>query len=240
MWVSPSGPPRLSESSLHLWRLALDVSSECRARLEKLLSPAEKMRAERFVHDHDRRHSTVTRAVLRILVGQYLGKRPEACLIESKDREKPFVLENGRPSPLRFSLSHSHGHALLGFTLNHEIGVDLEQLRPLPDAGELAKRYFSLAESREIMDLDGEQRMEGFLNCWTRKEAYVKARGRGLEIPLNSFAVRCSPGAPPELRSVDSANWSMHSFRPFHDFVAAVVVEKKGWELQFYAAASLL
>jgi len=192
------------------------------------------------MHDHDRRDFTVAHAVLRILVENYLGAKSACYQIESKNFEKPFILESGRPSPLRFNLSHSHGYALFGFTLNHEIGVDLERLRPLPDAGELAKRYFSETECREIGKLDEEQRLEGFFNCWTRKEAYVKARGRGLEIPLDSFTVSCGPGALPELRSVDSANWSMYAFRSLNDFVAAVVVEKNGWELKFFDASRLL
>ncbi len=135
---------------------------------------------------------------------------------------------------MRFNISHSHGLAVLAFARNREIGIDLEPIRPEFAGEEIAERYFSAQELAELRALPAALRPEGFFLCWTRKEAYVKARGLGLQVPLDSFSVSLTPGQPEILQSVDSARWSLRSFAPAPNFVAAIVEEGQDWHPRYW------
>jgi 4'-phosphopantetheinyl transferase len=115
---------------------------------------------------------------------------------------------------------------VLAFARNCEIGIDVEPISREFAGEEIAKRYFSAREVAELIALPPEMRPEGFSLCWTRKEAYVKARGLGLQIPLDSFSVSLTPNRPELLESEDAHRWRLRSFKPAPDFAAAVVHEK--------------
>jgi 4'-phosphopantetheinyl transferase len=181
------------------------------------------VRAERFVFPRDKDYFIAARGTLRELLGQYLGRAPEEIELQTNKWGKPALKESGG-EPIHFNLSHSHGMAVYVFSQEGEAGIDIEKIRPELDAEEIAKRYFSENEIRELQSLRLELRTEGFFLCWTRKEAYVKARGEGLGIPLRSFEVSLTPGEPAILRSDDTAKWNLLSLLPFPGFVAACVV----------------
>ena len=126
-----------------------------------------------------------------------------------------------------FNLSHSHGLAVYAFALGREVGIDLEPIRPDFVSDDIAGRYFSTQELNELRALSPESGLEGFFLCWTSKEAYVKARGEGLQIPLESFSVSLTPGQREVLESADSSRWGLHSFQPAPRYVAAIVGEGK-------------
>ncbi|MFZ0912892.1 MAG: 4'-phosphopantetheinyl transferase superfamily protein [Candidatus Korobacteraceae bacterium] len=133
---------------------------------------------------------------------------------------------------IRFNLSHSHGLALYAFAYRREVGIDLELIQTDFGGEAVAERFFSPRELAQLRALSVELRAEGFFNCWTRKEAYVKARGDGLQIQLDSFDVSLTPGYPNALNSSDCLRWSLCSFQPAPQFVAAVVAEGRGWRLR--------
>jgi 4'-phosphopantetheinyl transferase len=133
--------------------------------------------------------------------------------------------------PVHFNLSHSRGLAVYAFARSRELGIDLEPIRPEFAGENIAERHFSSQELNEWHRLPPELRAEAFFLCWTRKEAYVKARGEGLQIPLASFSVTLTPGQPEELHSPDAARWHLHSFQPAPGYAAAVVGEGKDWRL---------
>jgi 4'-phosphopantetheinyl transferase len=108
-----------------------------------------------------------------------------------------------RPNSVQFNMSHSDILALYAFTLDSEVGVDLEKIQAVPDAEQIAKHYFSSEECADFVSVAEEQRLEAFLRCWTRKEAYLKAVGHGLSVPLKSFRVSLRAEATPELLSVN-------------------------------------
>jgi 4'-phosphopantetheinyl transferase len=127
--------------------------------------------------------------------------------------------------------------ALLAFALGRNLGIDVEFIRPEFPADEIAQRYFSPKEVMELRTLPPSLRAEGFYLCWTRKEAYIKATGEGLHVPLESFNVSLTPGQPERLESTDSDRWSMRSLYPDPLYAAALVAEgqhlrlrKWGWE----------
>jgi 4'-phosphopantetheinyl transferase len=238
-WTTPPPASELSPGALQIWMISLDAFPACLDGLLPCLSPEEIARAERFRLLRDRQHFIVARVTLRLLLSRYLRIPPRSLQLEKGGSEKPYLVEGSRASPMRFNLSHSGGLALLAFARQKELGIDLEQLRPDFASREIAERYFSPSELAELDSLPQNLYHEGFFRCWTRKEAYVKAHGRGMGIPLNSFSVTLTPGKAAELTSHDSSQWSLYSFRPAPGFVAALAAERLQWRLSFYDASNI-
>jgi len=238
-WLFPPQVCALPSGSLQIWRTRLDLCSDSLSAYSELLSHDERSRAKRFVltRDHDR--FVVSRGTLRLLLGRYLQIPPDSARIEEGPQGKPFVVGNRLSFDLKFSLSHSHGLAVFAFTKDKEVGIDLEKIRLDFASREIAQRYFSSQEVSELDALTPQLYAAGFFQCWTRKEAYVKARGQGLQIPLDSFSVSLAPERPPELLASDSDDWSIYSFEPFAGYAAAVVAEKDNWTLSFFDDSAL-
>jgi len=196
-----------------------------------LLSAAERERAGRFAFGRDARRFIVGRGRLRQLLGARLGVRPESVELVYGARGKPALANSGRNS-LRFNLSHRDDLAVYALSWGSDVGIDVEAIRPLPDADAVAARFFSRPEHAAYRALDPRDRLLGFFQCWTRKEAFIKALGEGLSHPLDSFDVSLAPGAPAELLRVepvrgDDRGWRLASFSPAPGFVAAVVAEER-------------
>jgi 4'-phosphopantetheinyl transferase len=233
-WTRPALDLALKEDELHTWLAWLDVEPQERTRLCAYLHKDEVSRAERFAFPRDRDHFIVARGRLRELLGKYLHCAPDAVEFKMGRYGKLSLVDDR--DPLRFNLSHSNGLALYGFSLGREIGIDTEKIRH-GFAGEgIAERYFSAAEQRDLREVSEELRDTAFFLCWTRKEAYIKAHGDGLQIPLDSFDVSLKPGEPETLRSADCDRWSMRSFVPAPEFVAAVIVEREIQSMRFWGA----
>lgn len=229
-WSHLAGQGALAENEIHVWRAWLDVNSQERDRLELYLSGEERARARRFVFEHDREHFLVARGRLRELLGTYLQRAPQSLEIRSGHHGKLSLVDH---ADLRFNLTHSYGLALYAFAMNRELGIDAEKIRPEFAVEGIAERYFSMAEQIELRELPIELRTSAFFLCWTRKEAYVKAHGGGLQIPFDSFDVSLTPGAPEKLISVDSPRWSMRSFEPAPEYIASLIAEGSLESLSF-------
>ena len=196
-----------------------------------LLSAAERERAGRFAFGRDARRFIVGRGRLRQLLGARLGVRPESVELVYGARGKPALANSGRNS-LRFNLSHRDDLAVYALSWGCDVGIDVEAIRPLPDADAVAARFFSRPEHAAYRALEPRDRPLGFFQCWTRKEAFIKALGDGLSHPLDSFDVSLAPGAPAEFLRVeavpgDDRGWRLASFFPAAGFVAAVVAEER-------------
>jgi 4'-phosphopantetheinyl transferase len=233
-WSSALQPPELLETEVHVWRASLGLPSYSVERLSTYLSPEESGRAARFVRASDRERFMVARGILRELLGGYLHRPPASLLIETAARGKPSLCIDGARSPLHFNLSHSHGLALYAFALGRELGIDVERIRPEVAQEGIEERYFSAQELRELRALPKEKRSDAFFLCWTRKEAYIKARGEGLYIPLDSFDVSLTPGEPARLNSQDKERWAIYSIPPQAAFAGALVVEGETSNLRFW------
>jgi 4'-phosphopantetheinyl transferase len=224
----------LQENEIHLWRASLDCEAMVLRGLEAILAPEEKSRAAKFVFAGDRDHFIAARGILRELLGAYLHQVPAKVDIAYGAQGKPTLGGSSSDGALHFNLSHSHGMAVYAFSLGREVGIDLEAIRADFASHDIAKRFFSPEEVAELQSLPPELRPEGFFLCWTRKEAYIKARGEGLQIPLDSFRVSLTPSAPESLTSADSAGWSLRAFEPNEGYAGAVVGEGVGWKLRYW------
>lgn len=225
--MRPHAAPTLSDNEVYIWRAALDVDAKEAAYLSSFLSDDERERAARFIFPRDRDHFVVARGRLRELLGRYLNCSPTSLKFQSGRYGKPFLRDATiKDSPIRFNLSHSYGLGVYVFSMNRDLGIDVEKIRPEFAGEEIAQRYFSKAEREELQKIPVELRTTSFFLCWTRKEAYVKAHGDGLQLPLDSFDVSLTPGAPETLHSADSSKWTIRSFTPAAEFVASICVEQ--------------
>ena len=188
------------------------------------MSAEETARAERFRFDRHRRAFILGRAALRMLVASYSGGDPAEIGFVYGPQGKPALADES--SALRFNASNSGNMAAYAFTTGCEIGVDLEQYRPVRDLEHIAWRFFSPPETAELLALPQAEKDAGFFSCWTRKEAYIKAMGGGLSIPLDSFQVTLRPGDARMVSlggSVDAARgWTLHDFTPAPDYAGAI------------------
>ena len=168
---------------------SLNVGHEAVRASGALLSSAERQRASRFAFALDRRRFTVARAWLRRLLSARLGIRPESIELVYGAHGKPALARRCAASDLRFNVSHADDVAVYAFSSGREIGIDIESIRVIGDAEDIAARFFSRRENEAYRALDPGDRSLGFYNCWTRKEAFVKALGDGLDYPLDRFDV---------------------------------------------------
>lgn len=227
----------LTGDDVDVWRIRLDLPQADLKRLSSTLSADEQARAGRFYFDRDREHFIIARGALRAILGRYLNVEPHIIRFTYAEYGKPALVAELNRDSILFNLSHSHGLGLLAVSRSRELGVDLEWIRPDMASKEIAERFFSAQEVRVLRQLPADQQDEAFFNCWTRKEAYIKAKGEGLSMPLDQFAVSLAPGERAALLSTtgdpkEASRWSMRELFPGPGFVAAIVVEGDAWKLR--------
>lgn len=215
------------QGEVHLWRARLEATEAQKTALWHTLSSDERARAERFVFAEHRERFTLARGMLRGVLARYLGKTAQGVHFRYGLHGRPELL--GDTTGLRFNVSHSKDRALLGICLEHDIGVDIEEIRPDFSTLDLARRFFSRREVACLQELEPDERPDAFFRCWSRKEAYIKARGEGLFMALDSFDVSLEPGAPAELLATrreddDPALWSMAAIDASPGYAAALCV----------------
>jgi 4'-phosphopantetheinyl transferase len=231
-WAEPPAPPPLAGDEIHLWRIGLDAAAA------DVLSEDERGRAGRFRFERDRRHFAAARGALREILAGYLGEPPERLRFGQSVHGKP-VLAWPAASSVRFNVSHSDALALIAVSRGREVGVDVEALRPLPDADALAQRFFSAAERADLARLTEARRHQAFFSCWTRKEAYLKAIGCGLLQPLDAFDVSVAPeDVDCRLRVPDQPaeawHWRLLSLDAGPGYAAAVAGSHSPWRPVFW------
>ena len=228
--------PELAPDEVALWQAGLDDPAQLLPELWATLSEDERARAERFRLERDRRRFAVCRGLLRRLLAPLTGLPAEGLRFRYGTRGKP-ALNAGEAGDLRFNVSHSDGVALYAVTRGREVGVDLEHVRPVRYVEQIAERFFSTPECEALRAIPAEAKLDAFFTCWTRKEAYVKARGEGLGYPLDRFAVSVTPGGPAVLSPAggadeqETAPWSLTGLRQPAGYVAALAVEGHNWRL---------
>jgi 4'-phosphopantetheinyl transferase len=227
----------LPEDEVHLWRVDLATVAKGEQRWEQILSADERARAARFHFPRDRQYFTATRALLRTILGSYLDSNPAEILFRYSEKEKPSLSPSQSGSDVEFNVSHSGERALLAFARGRALGVDVEKLREDFDHAAIARRFFSEQEQQQLAALPSAERHHGFFRCWTRKEAYIKAQGTGLSLPLRQFDVSLRPGDLNALLSTrpDSAEatqWTLQDVASGDGYVSALCVRGHGWRLK--------
>jgi 4'-phosphopantetheinyl transferase len=239
MWSScpPTAidPGLLEQGEVHLILMPLDQPASVVEEVATTLSPDEHERAARFHFDRDRQRFVVARGLLRRFIGHYVGMPGDTIRFAYGSLGKPYLPACAGHAKLEFSLSHSGDWALAGFAFGREIGVDLEEVRAIPEYRELAEANFAPEEVRTLLELPEEQRIDGFYACWTRKEAYAKALGLGLSLDLSTFVMSVEPGEGVEIvpASQTAAAHQVWGMRPLQGFWAAAALEAQTASIDF-------
>ena len=233
-WPAPAGHPALADDEVHVWRASLDAADAPRAALEGLLAEDERARAERFIFARDQGRYAVARGRLRVLLGHYLGVEPAAVELAYGARGKPHL---AAATGLEFNVAHSGDLVLYAVTRARAVGVDVEAERPQLADELTARRFFSPSEVAALLALPPAGRHAAFFRIWTRKEAYVKARGDGLSLPLDSFDVAQAPDAPTLLLATrpdaaEAGRWTLAPLAPGPGYAGAVAAAGAGWRLR--------
>ncbi len=243
MWQSPPNKLTLPADEVHVWRVWLHArSAQHLELLAQTLATDEHARAQRFYFAKDRTAFIVARGTLRVVLGRYLCIPPQQVQFLSTPNGKPELANpTAGNQPLNFNVSHSQSLALYACCWNRAVGVDVEYLRPVAQDARIAQRFFLPQEYAAWLSLPPAQQQVGFFNCWTRKEAFLKARGVGLANELTSVEVSLKPEEAAEIRAVaegDAAQWSMLELAPASGYVGALVVEGGGWSVQYWEEPS--
>jgi 4'-phosphopantetheinyl transferase len=249
-------PLALPEDEVQLWRVDLEAIGEDESRWRQLLSSDELARAMRFHFSRDRQRFVAARAWLRTILASYLATDPSGLRFCYSKKEKPFLGPPHADTGITFNLSHSGGIALFAFARQREIGVDVEQLRPDSDLEAIARRFFSAREQSQLAALPAEEKVNAFFRCWTRKEAYIKATGDGLSLPLSQFDVSLAPGETNALlatrpeglqdsteeedgteedSSEEAGRWLLREVPGGPGYIAALCVRGQDWKLNHWS-----
>jgi 4'-phosphopantetheinyl transferase len=225
----------LSDNAIHVWQIGLLATSDMIAKCRAILDSPEQERAARYLADVHRNRFIIARASLRLLLGRYLDRDPRDVSFAYNAHGRPEIAS--APPPLAFNLSHSGDTAMLAVTRLPAVGIDLEYHRKPDRIEDLAERFFAPAEVRQWRALPVELRIAGFFAGWSRKEAYIKAHGRGLNYPLDRFAISLDPREPARILATaddpsEAARWRIENLSCPPDCSAALVAPAGVWGVE--------
>jgi 4'-phosphopantetheinyl transferase len=228
----------ISHDEVHVWLTRLSCWGAGRAgSLAQILSGQERQKADRFYFPADRERYIVGRALVRTLLGRLLGRWPAALTFRYSEFGKPRLPDDADGRSLHFNVAHSEDLIVVGLAAQRQVGIDVERVREDLEIDKIALRFFSLREQAEWGTVPTDQKQAAFFRCWTRKEAYIKARGEGLSTPLDQFDVSLRPGVHPILLATrpdptQAIRWVIQDLDvgPLH--MAAIVVEGSNWQLR--------
>jgi len=226
-WSPPPEMLALAEGEIHVWRAWLDGLSGCSRRFAPTLAPDELARAERFRFTRDKMRFVAGRGLLRLILSRYLGVPAERIVFDYGPRWKPRLGSASGRDLLHFNLAHSDGLAVYAMTRVGEVGIDLERVRRVSESKQIASYFFSERECAQWRSLPACLQTEAFFNCWTRKEACLKANGEGITESLKQVEVSLIPREPAQLLCLAgdpraAANWLLQALTPALGYVGAL------------------
>jgi 4'-phosphopantetheinyl transferase len=221
---------RLQKGEVRIWSTSLEVGAAELQDRESVLSEDERRRARRFVFERDRVAFVAARAALRSILARCTAVDAASIQFAYAAAGKPELAGAAAASGIRFNLSHSEALAVIAVALERPIGADVEWLGREVDYEPVARTFFSAAEVAALTALPPHLRKQGFFNCWTRKEAFLKATGEGIGSRHARFDVSLAPGEPARLLRIgdehpSAAHWHLHAFEPAPGYVAAVAFQ---------------
>ncbi len=236
-WRYPPETVSLGQNEVHVWRASLRLPARQIETLKLNLSDEELKRAIRFHFQKDRNRFIVARGLLRTILGLYLNVEPKQVRLCYSANGKPKLFSQNCDERHCFNISHSHGLALFAVTRDRNIGIDLEYIQTGFASEGIPERFFSHREVEMLRSLPEDLQQEAFFYCWTRKEAYLKARGDGLRFPLDKCEVSVSPREPASLLRIigdpdEASRWSLKTLSPGSGYAAALAVLGHDWHLR--------
>lgn len=239
VWNEPPDHPLLGGKEVHVWRVLLDQFAQNIPKLWDVLPEDERGRADQFVYATDRNHFIAAHGMLRVILSRYTAIEPWNLRFNYNVYGKPFLDSARGEIPICFNLAHSHGVAIYAITQRRQVGIDIERIRRNIDIEAIAKTYFSIHEYQLLRGLPTEVQYEAFFMCWTRKEAYIKARGEGLSYPLDEFSVSLEPNIPAALLQnyrdpSEVLLWTLYHLVPDFNYIGAVAVQGRNFCIRYW------
>ena len=227
LWPLPPADLTLLNHQIHVWAARLDLLPVDLDELNSSLAPSECERAARFRFDLHRNRFIAGRGLLRAVLGRYLKTNPARLEFDYSATGKPALSGGAAGVRIGFNLAHSEDLAVLAVMLGQDVGIDVEWVRPIPDAEQLVARFFSSRENAAFQALPEAQREVAFFNLWTRKEAWLKATGEGIAGSLKRVEVSFLAGEPARLIKIEdsqeeAARWRLIELNPALGFAAAL------------------
>ena len=231
-WQPGPESPKFVENEVHVWSISLVADDATTVRLMKYLSPDEGHRAARYLSDQHRRRFVVSRGRQREILSRYVHLSASKIEFCYESLGKPGLDEPLADSRIRFNLSNSGELALLAVTLDRDVGIDVERIREMSSMNDFSRRYFAKQECDALAVLSDSQRQVAFFNCWTRKEAILKATGKGISSPLDKVIVTLSPDREARVLSIDddqemAAQWWLAELNPLKGYVGAIAMRMR-------------
>lgn len=236
LWQIPQNFPVIQANQVHIWRILLKCNQNRLTALTNLLNTQEQTRASGFMAEHARNNFIIARGVLRKLLAKYLHIPPQDLLFQQNQYGKIHL----DSSALQFNISHSHDWALFAFVLDYPIGIDIERIHEDTDFIAIAKRFFSKQETKTLLALPQTQQLHAFFNCWSRKEAFIKATGKGIFFALDEFSVEISNKTSGLLQlqiptiEPHQNNWSLEALNPTAGYTGAFATSCPKYQTNFY------
>jgi 4'-phosphopantetheinyl transferase len=221
----------LGSNEVHIWQANLDQAPADLDHLWELLQPDEHDRAARFRFPRDKRRFVARRGLLREILSAYTGEKPAALRLVYGQFGKPSLAPSSAAADVHFNLSHSAGLVLYAVASKREVGIDTERIVPGALTQPLVERLMSPAEISVFQQLTPSAQCKAFFDCWTRKEAYLKGLGVGLQVEPNSFAVSLKPSEPATLLEGTDHRWSLQALGLADDYSATVAAEGRDWSV---------
>ena len=229
------GLPAAERKEVDIWTVRLVATHDCVDDLFLTLSNDEKIRARAFQFEKHRQSFIIARGLLRAILAWYIELPAERVSFQYGRQGKPELCTMFEQN-LRFNIAHSEGCVIFAFARGCEVGVDVELVRELPDLELVAEQFFAPVERADLLSVPPEKRAEAFFNCWTRKEAYLKATGTGLSVPLSGFRVSLIPGRPATFVTLpdnfEISQWSLFHLVPMDRYIGAVAIPSRFYDLE--------
>jgi 4'-phosphopantetheinyl transferase len=243
-WQKGFPQSEIQPDMIHVWRYTLDISLSQKEDFLRILSQDEIERAKKFYFEKDRNRFIAARCIMRTILGLYLNENPDQVKFGYTYFGKPVLQSESYFQNLHFNLSHSENLALLAISCEGNVGIDIEQIRYYLDIEALASRFFSKEEISVLEKMDAEKKMEVFFQLWTRKEAFLKAMGKGLSFPMEHCDVSSannsnfSPVIIPITDISDQSNWYVMDLEPAKEYMAAIASDRPNmlislWDYSF-------
>jgi 4'-phosphopantetheinyl transferase len=238
-WLPPPGTLSLKEDEVHVFLANLRGMISQVENYKLIISGDERKRAGRLYFQEDHDFFVVSKGLFRVILGRYLNREPQKLRLLFGPYGKPYLDPDEDGELLRFNTSHSNGVYLVALTRGREVGADVEHMRFDLSFDHIIDRFFTEGEKAALRILSPDARRRAFFSCWTRKEAFLKATGKGLSLSLNQFEVTISPEEPPRLLSIkknsqEASRWSLQDIDVGSNYSAALAVKGHNWKLRLW------
>ena len=232
-WTDKFQGDLFENNHAHVWRASVDYSESKVNKVIGFLSRDEVERANRFYFERDRMQFIVRRGILKQIIANYLAIDPKNLLFEYNRFGKPFLITDSLKHDLRFNMSHSKNMAIYCIGYQKDVGIDIEYIQEDFEFHQIIDRFFSLNEKKHIQKITIDKRREAFFRIWTRKEAVLKALGKGVSFPLqkvnvpydrSSFTIRINSIG----NQCKETSWYVQDLFPANNYIASIAIEGSG------------